>query len=146
MDQNEEIFRARCCNMGNIVLFRARCCNMGNIVLFRARCCNMSLLVARRGDLAVSTRKTTEEAVQSGKIKERKRAQRVGSGGKDREEVFGGMGGCPAGGTEVIWSPAHPHQETVEGRAEARAELGESRAVRAGREDSPVWRERMVSL
>jgi len=161
MDQNEEIFRARCCNMGNIVSFRARCCNMGNIVSFRARCCNMSLLVARRGDLAVSTRKTTEEAVQSGKIKERKRAQKVrsqarsfpqvplrelGRVGRAVEEVFGGMGGCHAGGTEVIWGPAHPHQETVEGRAEARAELGESRAVRAGREDSPVWRERMVSL
>ena len=48
------------------------------------------------------------------------------------EEVFGGMGGCPAGGTKVIWGPAHPHQETVEGRAEARAELGECRVVRAG--------------
>ena len=52
--------------------------------------------------------------------------------GRAVEKVLGGMGGCPAGGTEVIWGPAHPHQETVEGRAEARAELGECRAVRAG--------------
>ena len=42
------------------------------------------LLVARRGDLAVSTRKITEEAaqvgvIQSGKIKERKRAQKARS-------------------------------------------------------------------
>ena len=44
------------------------------------------------------------------------------------EEVFGGVGGCPAGGTEVIWGPAHPHQEIVEGRAGV--ELGECRAVR----------------
>merc|ERR1719154_890742 len=87
MDQNEEIFRARCCNIGNIVSFRARCCNMGNIVSFRARCCNMSLLVARRGDLAVSTRKTTEEAVQSGKIKERKRAQKVRSQARSFPQV-----------------------------------------------------------
>ena len=52
--------------------------------------------------------------------------------GRAVEEVLGGMRGCPAGGTEVIWGPAHPHQETVEGRAEAQAELGECRAVRAG--------------
>ena len=39
---------------------------------------------------------------------------------------------CPAGGTEVIWGPAHPHQETVEGIVDVRAELGECRAVRAG--------------
>ena len=46
--------------------------------------------------------------------------------------MFGGMGGCRAEGTKVIWGPAHPHQETIEGREEARAELGECRAVRAG--------------
>ena len=48
------------------------------------------------------------------------------------EEVHGGVGGCPTGETEVIWGPAYPHQETVEGRAAARAELAEYRAVRAG--------------
>ena len=48
------------------------------------------------------------------------------------EKVLGGMGGCPAEGTEIIWGPAHAHQETVEGRAGARVELGECRAVRAG--------------
>ena len=35
--------------------------------------------------------------------------------GRAVEKVLGGMGGCPAGETEVIWGPAHPHQETVEG-------------------------------
>ena len=48
------------------------------------------------------------------------------------EKVLGGMGGCPAGGIEVIWGPAHPHQEAVEGRAEALTKLGEFRAVRVG--------------
>ena len=52
--------------------------------------------------------------------------------GRTAEEVFGGVRSCPTGGTEVAWGPAHPHQETVKGRAEARAELGECRAVRAG--------------
>ena len=60
-------------------------------------------------------------------------AQRVGSGGKDSGKGDGGVRCCPAHWTEVIWGPAHPHQVTVEGRAEAQAELGECRAVRRGR-------------
>ena len=50
--------------------------------------------------------------------------------GRTLEEVFGGVRGCPAGGTEVFWGLTHPHQETVEGIDKARAELGECRAVR----------------
>ena len=66
--------------------------------------------------------------VQEGKIKERKRAQKAWSQarsfpqvpfremsrvGRTAEEVFCGVRRCPAGGTEVIWEPAHPQQEAV---------------------------------
>ena len=38
--------------------------------------------------------------------------------------VFGSVRDCHAEGTEVIWDPAHPHQETVEGRAVRTGEEG----------------------
>ena len=59
----------------------------------------------------------SEESSKSGKVVPTSLDQRVGSGVKDsgREEVFGDVRGCPAGGTEVIWGPAHSHQETDEG-------------------------------
>ena len=44
------------------------------------------------------------------------------SGGKGSGR---GVRSCLAGGTVVISDPVHPHQETVVGRAETRAELGE---------------------
>ena len=80
--------------------------------------------------------------------------------GRTAEEVFCGVRSCPAVGTEVIWEPVHPQQEAVEGREEARAELGECRVVRAGeaeflscdrrcdrrnaRVTASVWKKRMV--
>ena len=72
------------------------------------------------------------ESLKPGKVAPTGPAQRVGSVGRTVEEVFGAVRGCPARGTEGIWGPAHPHQETVKGRAETRAELQECRAVRTG--------------
>ena len=74
------------------------------------------LLVVRRGDLAVSTRKMTEEAAQVGaglewegqrkedsggsskpsKVVPTGPVQKFGRVGRTVEEVFGGVRGCPA--------------------------------------------------
>ena len=66
-----------------------------------------------------------EESSKPGKVVPTGPAQRVGSGGRAVEQMFGGVGGCHTGGTKVIWGPAHPHQETVEGRTDSRMELVE---------------------
>ena len=45
------------------------------------------------------------------------------------------MGGSSAGGAEVVRGSVYPLQKGVEGRAEPRAELGESGTIGTGKGD-----------
>ena len=126
-------------DIGEMQVFR--CCGMRYCCWLPGAQTSLSLPGRRR------RRRLRGGPVQSGKVKERKRVQKVGSQarsfpqvklrelgwmGRALEEVLGGVRGCLARGAEVIWGPAHPHQETVEGKTEARAELEECRAGKGG--------------